>query len=265
MLVLNLRGHGRNTGAAIGCDLGRLWAYVDAATATVVGDAVDGRVVHDDCAVVDVRDPRDIDVVDGAVVVEVMTLPVATVIAVTGIAIAIVNSAVEADVRTPEAAMQDVAATEEAPVGGSPKCTVEGRSAPCAGNPVVADGCICPVAGGPEIVGRGGLGLLVDGKRRRGLVGLFDGLLTGVYLRIVVVGRGVVVVVVVAIVGLSCLSCGIGLILRRGCSLGSVLLSALLGLSLGTNAEDPVLGSRCWLLWLAVVDRCHVGVGGVGA
>jgi hypothetical protein len=148
-LVLNLRGHGRNAGAAIGCDLGRLRAYVDAATATVVGDAVDGRVVHDDRAVVDVRDPRDVDVVDGAVVVKVMTLPVATVIAATGIAIAVVNSAVEADVRTPEAAMQNVAATEEAPVGGSPKSTVEGRSAPCTGNPVVADGCICPVAGGP--------------------------------------------------------------------------------------------------------------------
>jgi hypothetical protein len=106
---------------------------------------------------------------------------------------------------------------------------------------------------------------LVDGKRRRRLVGLFDGLLTGVYLRIVIVGRGVVVVAIVVIVGLSCLSGGVGLILRRRCSLGSILLSALLGLSLRTDAEDPALWSGCWLLWLAVVDRCRVGVGGVGS
>jgi hypothetical protein len=183
-LVLNLRGHGWNTRAAVGCDLGWLRAYVDAAATAVVGDAivVDGRVVHDDRAVVDVGDPRGVDVVDGAVVVEVITLPVATVVAVAGVAVAVIDSAVEADVLTPEAAVQDVAVAEEAPVGGCPKGAVEGRSAPCARDPVVADGSIRPVAGGPEIVGGGSFGLLVDRERRRRLVGFFDGLLAGVYL-----------------------------------------------------------------------------------
>jgi hypothetical protein len=203
-LILKLRGHGRNAGAAIGCDLGGLRANVDAAASTVVGDAVvDGPVVHDDGAVVDVRDASCVDVVDGAVVVEVTAPPVATVIAVAGVAVAIVNAAVEADVRAPEAAMEDVAATEEAPVGGGPKGTIEGRSAPGAGNPVVADGSVSPVAGCPEIVWRGGFGLLVDGERRWGLVGLFEGLLAGVYL-VVGGGRGVVVVVLVVVCVVVC-------------------------------------------------------------
>jgi hypothetical protein len=61
-LVLILRGHGWDAGAAVGCNLGGLGAYVDAAATAVVGNAVD--VVDDDGAVVDVGDARDVDVVD---------------------------------------------------------------------------------------------------------------------------------------------------------------------------------------------------------
>jgi hypothetical protein len=63
-LVLILRGHGWDAGAAVGCDLGGLGANVDAAATAVVRNAVDGGVVDDDCAVVDVGDPRGVDVVD---------------------------------------------------------------------------------------------------------------------------------------------------------------------------------------------------------
>jgi hypothetical protein len=63
-LVLILGGHGRDAGAAVGCDLGGLGADVDAAVASVVGDTVDGGVVDDDSAVIDVGDARDVDVVD---------------------------------------------------------------------------------------------------------------------------------------------------------------------------------------------------------
>jgi len=264
-LVLNLRGHRRNTWAAIGCDFGGLRAYVDTAAAAVIRDTVvDGRVVYDDCAVVDVRNPRGVDVINGAVVVEVMPLPVAAMIAVAGVAVAVVDSAVEADVRTPEAAVEDVAVTKEAPVGGGPKSTVEGWGAPCTGNPVVANGRVSPVAGGPEIVGRGRFGLLIDGQRRWGRAGFFDRLLTGVYLS--VVGRGVVAVVVVGVRvvvgwGLRGLRGGVSLILwRRGC----VLFTALLGLLLRTDAEDSARLCGCGLR-LAVIDRRHVGVGWVGA
>ena len=179
-------------------------------------------------------------------------------IPVAGVAVAVVDAAVEADVRSPEAAVKDVDAVEEAPVTGGPKGAVEGRSAPCAGHPVVADGGVCPVAGGPEIVRRGGFGLLVDGKRRRRLVGLFDGLLACVYLSIG--GRGVVVIV---IVGLSGLSGGVGLILQRS-GLRSILLGALLGLRLGASAKDSSLGwLRGWCR-LGTVDGCHIRVCRVG-
>jgi hypothetical protein len=63
-LVLILRGHGWDAWAAVGCDLGGLGAYVDATATAVVGNAVDGGVVDDDRAVVDVGDARGVDVVD---------------------------------------------------------------------------------------------------------------------------------------------------------------------------------------------------------
>jgi len=63
-LVLILRGHGRDAWASVGCDLGGLRANVDAAATAVVGDAVDGGVVDDDCAVIDVGDARGVYVVD---------------------------------------------------------------------------------------------------------------------------------------------------------------------------------------------------------
>ena len=97
-LVLILRGHGWDAGAAVGCDLGGLRAYVDAATTAVVGDAVDGGVVDDDRAVVDVGDASDIDAIHGAVVVEVISIPVAAVVTHTGVAEAVVDATIEADV-----------------------------------------------------------------------------------------------------------------------------------------------------------------------
>jgi hypothetical protein len=243
-----------------------LRANVDAAATAVVGDAVDGGVVDDDRAVIDVGDARGVDVVDWAVVVEVAALPVAAVIAAAGVAESVVHAAVEADVRAPEAAVEEIATAEEAPVAGGPESTVEGRRAPGSGDPVVADRGVCPVAGGPEIVGRGGFGLLVFGECRRRLVGLFEGLLTGVYLRLVVVGGGVVVVVLIGVLvrGLSGLGGGVGLVLRWWGGLLSVLLGALLGRGLGADAEDSGW-SRLWG-WrgLVTIYGRHVGIGWVG-
>jgi hypothetical protein len=198
-----------------------------------------------------------------------VALPVAAVVAVAGVAKAIVHAAVEADVRAPEAAVKEIAVTEEAPVAGGPQSTVEGRSAPGSGDPVVADGSVSPVAGGPEIVGGGSFGLLVDGERRRRLIGLFESLLAGVYLGLVVVsGRVVVVILIVVLVGrLGTLGGGVGLVLRWRGGLRSVLLGALRGRGLGADAEDSSLHGlrgRCGL-GLAAVYRRHVGVGWVGA
>ena len=166
-----------------GGEFGWPWLHVDATMSAVEAHAVDGLaavgdVVVDDGVVVDVGDMADVS--NGAVVVEVVAVPIATEEADADVAEAIVDTAVEADVRTPVAGMEAVAAAVVTPVGRRPESAVVGRSAPCAGDPVITAGTPGPVAGRPEIVGIGGGGLIVVGQRRGGLVGLVDGVLTSV-------------------------------------------------------------------------------------
>jgi hypothetical protein len=188
-LILKLGRHGRSTRSPHGRQFRRLWPYCDSAVAAVVGDAI-VVVVDDDCAVINVGDV-DVDAVDGTVVVEVISVPVAAMVAAACVAEAVVDTTVEADVRTPEAAVESVAPPIKAPVTGGPESAIIRWSAPGAGDPVVACGGPSPVAWGPEIVGRGGHGLLVDGQRRRRLVGVFD--------RLAAIGIGVQLVVVLSV------------------------------------------------------------------
>jgi len=254
-LVRDLGGHGWSARATEGCDFGGLRTNVDAAAASVIGDA--GAVVDDYGAVVDVGDVYA-DVVDGAVVVKVVSVPVAAVIAVSGIAEAVVDASVEADVETPVAAAPSPTVVIPAPVAGGPEGSVVGWGAPCSGDPVVAGGSPVPVTGGPDVVWCGSYGLVVNGERGWGLVGIFD-------------GRGFAVLVEL-IVGLSVL---IGLVWSEGWSGwggggGSVWVwgrrQSLLGhlLRLGTESYRLV-GSGSGGNWLRVVDGGQVGVGGVGA
>jgi hypothetical protein len=228
-LVLKLGGHGWNARAAHGCDLSRLWPHGDTASAAVVGDA--GVVVDNDSAVVDVGDV-DVDAVDGAVVVEVVAVPIAAVIADTGVTEAIVDSTVEANMKTPEAAVEAVSSAVEAPVAGGPERPVVRRGAPCAGNPIIAGGAPVPVAGSPDVIGRGGHGLVVDGEWRWRLVGVFNWrtLTLGVQL----------------VIGL-CVLIGLVLVWWRGLLRGglrSILFGALLGLRLVTGPKHLSLGRR---------------------
>jgi hypothetical protein len=255
--MLDLSGHGRDSGTAHGFDFSRPWSVSDAASSSVVGDA--GVVVDDDCAVIDVGDV-DVDPVHGAVVVEVVAAPVTAVVADAGVTKAVVDTAVKADVGAPEATMKAPAVAIPAPVAGGPEGAIVGRSTPGAGNPVVAGGSPVPVAGGPDVVGRGGLGLLVDGQGRRRLVGVFDG--------------GSFAFFVELLGGLSVL---IGLVLiggrRRGLLrrillgrilLGRILLGTLLGLGLRADSEDCTPGFRgdSWRR-LVVRDGRHIGVRGI--
>jgi hypothetical protein len=213
-LILKLGRHGGSARSPHGRQFRRLWPYCDSAVAAVVGDAA-VVVVDDDCAVVDVGDV-DVDAVHGTVVVEVISVPVAAMVAAACVAEAVVDATVEADVRAPEAAVETVSPPIKAPVTRGPESAIIGWSAPGAGDPVVACGGPSPVAWGPEIVGRGGHGLLVDGQRRRRLVGVFD--------RLASIGIGVQLVVV-----LSVLIGWVGLIWWRRSLLLGVLLGALLG------------------------------------
>jgi hypothetical protein len=251
-LVLKLGRHRWGARAVHGCEFGGLRPDGDATSAAVVGDA--GVVVDDYGAVVDVGDVVYVDAVNGLVVVEAVSVPVAAVIAVAGVSEAVVDASVVADVRAPEAGMEAIAVTVEKPVAGGPKGSVVGSSDPGSGDPVIAGGGVAPVAGGPEVVGRRGGRLVIDGKLGWGLVSFECGL-TGVDLS--VVGW----VVVARIVG-GALLVGCGLL---GCSgLGSglgVLFGALLTLVL-----EVLIQGACWSglsrSWLLGLSRTGVGTDG---
>jgi len=146
----------------------------NAAVTSVVADAV-GRlravvdVVYDDVALIVVAN-AGADVGDGAVVVEIIALPVASEEAEADVAEAVVYAAIEADVRTPISAVEAIVHAAPAPVRRSPEGAIIWRRNPFAGNPVIAVIAPAPVAGGPEIVGVGSGRLIVFRQRRRGLV-----------------------------------------------------------------------------------------------
>jgi hypothetical protein len=209
-LVLDLGRHGRGAGASHSCNFVRPRPYIEAASAAVVGDPVAHAAIGN-AAVVNVADTW-VDAVDGAVVVEVISVPITAVIAQPGVTETVVDAAVEPDIATPVAAVKAVTSAIEAPVAGRPESAIVRRSAPRAGYPVVAAGAPAPVAGRPQIVGVWSLGLIINGQRRGRLVGVFVGL----------AGVGVELVVVLGVLGRW-----IALVGRRGLLLG-VLLGTLL-------------------------------------
>jgi hypothetical protein len=135
--------------------------------------------------------------------------------------------------------MEAPAVVVPAPVAGGPEGAIVGWSAPGAGDPVVAGGSPVPVAGGPDVVGRGGLGLLIDGQGRRRLVGVFDG---GSFAFFVELLSGLSVLIGLVLVGRGRRS-----LLRRILLWGillRILLGTLLGLGLGADPEDCTLRRR---------------------
>ncbi len=145
-------------------------AHLDAARSAVEADAIlapAGNVV-----VVDVPLHREIEVVDGSVVVEVAATPIAALIAEADVSKSVVNAAIEAHMPTPIATMKAVAIILVAPVAGGPQSPLVRSLNPCARHPVIARWGPRPVAGGPNVAVAGILGLLVLGQRRRRLVGV---------------------------------------------------------------------------------------------
>ena len=141
---------------------GRLHAC--SAGAAVVADPSRRRVV--DRRVIGVVHVGDIDVVHRAVVVERAAVPVAAVVAVTGVAEAVVHAAVIADARTPVAGVPEIQAVAPAPVAGRPQRALERRKDPRSRHPVVADGSIGPVTRRPDVARPRRERLHVDGQRR---------------------------------------------------------------------------------------------------
>jgi hypothetical protein len=252
-LVLHLGGHGRCAGRAQGGQFSRLRPYVEAASAAVVGDAV-ADVVIGNIAVVHVADAVGVDAIDAAVVVEVISVPVAAFVPSAAITEAIVDATVEADVAAPVTAVEAIAVAIPTPVAGGPERAVVGGSAPGSGNPVVAVGAPGPVAGSPDIVRIGSLGLLIDREGR--------GRLVGVFVRRAGVGVELVVVLGVLVGGIALIGWVALIGWRRGLLLG-VLLGTLPGWGLRPCPKH--LSGRAGGLRLAVVDGRQVAVGGVGS
>jgi hypothetical protein len=127
----------------------------NASVTAVVADAIDGGVVHDDRLVVDVGNVCNVHVGHVAVVVEVASAPLATVEAIAGITEAIVDAAIESDMRTPVAAMENVKAFVPSPPSGSPE-HAHGSDHPRARHPVIAVVIVPrPITRRPEIAGSG--------------------------------------------------------------------------------------------------------------
>jgi hypothetical protein len=155
----------------------------------VVADAViDDGAVDDYGAFVNVGDVDAAEVIDGAVVGEIISMPVSALIANADISKAVIHSAIEADVAAPIAVVEAIASTDEAPVGRRPQCALVGRPDPGSWNPVIAAGTPAPVARSPEIARLRNGRLLIIRKRRRRLLR-------------VVCWRGIVVGVAVVLVG----------------------------------------------------------------
>src|ERR1700704_284278 len=113
----------------------RSWPSINPTVAAVVTDP--RIVVDDNRLVVDIRYVGDVDVGDAAVVKESVALPITAEKSRTGVTKAIINAAVETNVRAPIPAIPDVEPVIPAPVAGGPKHS-DGSKHPSARNPVVA-------------------------------------------------------------------------------------------------------------------------------
>src|ERR1700674_3213731 len=93
-------------------------AGISSTSATVIADMVHCGVV-DYGLVVNIVNVRDVHVVHRAVVVESSVIPISTLIADTTIAEAVVDATVEADMRTPVAAIPSIGVAAPTPITGS--------------------------------------------------------------------------------------------------------------------------------------------------
>ena len=154
-------------GFSDGYDLRRTRAQLETAIAAIKADPV--VVVHDHSPVVDVVHHGHVHIVYVAVIEEVAGVPIAALIADAHVAEAIIHASVEANVRTPVAMKEAVAAMGISPIAGGPERPLIGSLHPDTGNPVIACRSITPVARCPEIVIARCLGLLIFRQRRRWL------------------------------------------------------------------------------------------------
>jgi hypothetical protein len=125
-------------------------------------------VVYDDGLVINIGDVGDVNVGHRPVVEEFAAAPFAALEAFAEVSEAVVDAAVESDVRTPIADVPEIDAIVPTPVSGGPQISNFGSYHPGAGHPVVAvivaPG---PITRGPDIARARAKGLLVNRQCRR--------------------------------------------------------------------------------------------------
>ena len=165
LLVLRLDLGRSRVLVAIGNPFLRRGDVLNPAWPAVIGNAAAGAdgVSLDNCpVVVSGVDDALIHTHDRGVVGKFIAAPFSPGKTDAAIPVAVVHSAVVADVPAPVAAVEPVATTKPPPIGRRPQGSFIGSRNPCAGNPVVVVVAIGPVAGCPNQVGLGTEGLFVD-------------------------------------------------------------------------------------------------------
>jgi hypothetical protein len=124
-LYLDLRLHRRVALLMQHCNLRRAWLYLDAAAPAIEADAihypvVDHLIVDVNIARVHIMDDVDIYAIHCRVVPEVVMVPIAAIVSISGVSKPVVNAAVEPDVQSPESVMEAITPAVESPVAWSP-------------------------------------------------------------------------------------------------------------------------------------------------
>src|SRR5580658_7775660 len=166
MLVLRLELRGLAMVLAPGVALMGAGPRADAARAAVEARMADVLVV-DDALIVDVADVHTAEIGDAAVVEVGAMGPIAAMEADAGIAEAVIDAAIEADMRPPIAGVPDIEAVAPTPVARSPEKPDRRRHHPGARDPVIAGRTPGPIARSPHVAGSGQRRLRIDRDRRR--------------------------------------------------------------------------------------------------
>jgi hypothetical protein len=135
-------------------------------TGTVIADSAG---VVGNSIVINVVNNRGIHIVNRAVVVEHIPVPISALITMAHITVAVIDAAIVADMRAPVSTVPAIATAAEGPVRRRPKRADIGSNHPCAWHPIITFGRIRPVTGCPYIIVAGAFGLAVFGERRRWL------------------------------------------------------------------------------------------------
>jgi hypothetical protein len=145
----------------------RPWTRGDPTSSAVVADPVHRGAV-DHRGVVNVVNYSDVHVVHRTVVEKVSVIPTSTFIAFAVVTVPVTNPAIETDMLTPVAVIEDISVAAPTPVGWSPQETDLRSHHPRTRHPVVIAVVfgVTPVPRCPEITVAGTKRLLVDGQFR---------------------------------------------------------------------------------------------------